>query len=100
MKKYLLGIIAVVFAIVFSAFTSQTSRDPLVYFEIMNGNFVDTDLGVLTSTPFSCSGDDEDCAKGYDPGRTDVVIPNGPETWTLIAPTAEEDDLKKRDVIE
>ncbi len=97
MKKYLLGIIAVVFAIVFSAFTSQTSRDPLVYFEIVNGDFDDVNAGILSSAPFDCTGGNDDCAKGYDPERTDVVEPNGATTWTLLDQEADEDDLKKRE---
>ncbi len=97
MKKYFIGMIAIAFALSLSAFTThKPTGDDLVYFEIIDGDFDDLSGGVLTSTPFSCAGDDEMCAKGYHPSRSTVVVQNG-EIWTLIDTGAEEDDFKKRD---
>ena len=101
MKRYLLGIIAVVLAVCFSAFSNPAPKtDGFVYFRVVNGNFEDLDEGVQDDTPFECDGEDETCAKGYDPERTDVVIPNGLTTWTLLMPEAVPDLEKERDIIE
>ncbi len=100
MKKYFMGIIALTFAIFFSAYTThKPTKDDLVYFEIINGEFDDLEGGVLTSTPFNCTGDDEMCAKGYNPQRSEVVTPN--ETgWTLLNEEASVDDFKERNIPE
>jgi hypothetical protein len=101
MKKYFLGIVALILAVCFSAFTyAPPKTDGLVYFKIVGGSFDDLDGGIQDETPFDCTGDDEVCAKGYDPARTTVVTPNGPTTWTLLQTGASTDDVKERDIIE
>lgn len=82
MKNYFLGIIAVLTAIAFSAFTpahQSVKRDttPMLWYEVAsNGNLVDY-LNPINSTPATRSdfllneetcieGDEEDCVRGFD----------------------------------
>lgn len=96
MKKYFLGMAAVVLALSLSAFTTPKVSD-YVYFEIgEGGEFVDTNNGQQDSTPFDCPDTGLDiCAKGYLATDASKVEQQDGE-WHLINENAIVDDLVYR----
>ena len=81
MKKYLLGIIAVVLAIGFSAFSSENkSAANLFYWYQQSDHAYVGSSTTSTGNPLGCSATGENCVKGYQRSSQPPSEPTGTPT--------------------
>jgi hypothetical protein len=84
MKKILPGLVALVFAVGFSAFTSNPQAD-LKKSDVVFNWFNSSDNSYLTSTsssasPNSCTASGDNCVKGFQSTQVDPIYHGGTPT--------------------